>query len=78
MPLAANTEGRFSTLTSGNYTSRSSSNQMHALPVKFHLNSLFFTNILNPSLYLTLEIFVSASLLQIAHHIQKDNFLDGL
>jgi len=51
---------------------------MHALPVKFHLNSLFFTNILNPSLYLTLEIFVSASLLQIAHHIQKDNFLDGL
>ena len=64
--------GRYSTMTSNCYTSRSSSNQMHPPPLKFHLKSNFLSNLLVPSMYLALNIFVSLSLLQIVTHVHDD------
>ena len=40
----------------GSITGRSSSNQMHALPVQFHLKTILWQNLLVPPLYLALNI----------------------
>ena len=70
--------GRYSTMTSNCSTSRSSSNQMHALPVQFHFKQRFFGNLLLPSIFMAINIFTSVSLLNIVRHVEGDDFLSVL
>ena len=63
---------------SGSYTSRSSSNQMHALPIQFYLKSMFVGNIGVPSAYILLQGFCIVSLMEIMMHIEDDEALDVL
>lgn len=66
--------GRYATMDS----SRSSSNQMHALPLLFYQKSMCFTNFLIPLLYIALNLFVSVSLCAIVLEIQNDTYLYSL
>ena len=78
--INANEDHRSSILStgreSGSYTSRSSSNQMHALPIQFHLKSLLPGNIIVPSLYLLLQAFSVISMIEVMVHIKNDELLD--
>ena len=56
-------------------TARSSSNQMHALPVQFHLKTIFWQNLIVPPLYLTLNIFVTAILIQAARQLAEQDYV---
>lgn len=49
----------------GSITGRSSSNQMHALPVQFHLKTILWQNLLVPPLYLVLNIATTIILMHI-------------
>lgn len=49
---------------------------MHALPVKFHLKSLFPGNLLMPVIFLVLNIGVTVALIQIVLNVGKDKTLN--
>jgi hypothetical protein len=51
---------------------------MHALPVQFHLKSLFFTNFPTPILYLAFQIIISVSIIRITRHVKGDEIVDVL
>ena len=51
---------------------------MHALPIQFHFKRSFMSNLMVPSVYLALNIFVSLSLVNLVSYITDDSLLVSL
>lgn len=63
----------------GSISGRSASNQMHALPVRFHLKTILWQNLIVPPLYLVLNIATTLILMHIVQVLADfDPFLTYL
>ena len=51
---------------------------MHALPVKFHMKSMFSGNLIVPGLYLSFNLLITLGILNIVHNVLVDEILNGL
>ena len=62
---------RYSTMTSNQYTTRSSSNQMHAQPLKFFFGRKWPTSkFIVPALYLSMNLFLSYKMVSMISEVE--------